>query len=203
MANKCEAYFNEKWHVIDMETALLYPELTKRCIACKGAVRIHKAGGVIPAHAEHKSRFDHCVFSFYYDGIDKINPVQLKPKHIVLDLLPEEVITSSEFEEGGTVSIKVNKFERDSKARKACLKHFGYTCKACNLNLQLIYGKVAKDFIHVHHIIPLSKIGKKYKVNPKKDLVPVCPNCHAIIHRRAEPYTIKEIHEFLKNGRTK
>jgi len=34
----------------------------------------------------------------------------------------------------------------------------------------------------VHHLVPISKIGKKYRVDPIKDLRPVCPNCHAVIH---------------------
>lgn len=197
MANKCEAYFNGKWHIIDMETALLYPELTKRCVECKGAVRIHKSGGTIPAHAEHKKRFNHCSLSFYYDGVNRINPEQPNPKNVTLDLLPEEVITNDDFEEGGVVKIMVNKYERDPKARKACLKHHGYSCKVCNLNMESVYGKIAKDFIHVHHIIPLAKVGNTYKIDPKKDLVPVCPNCHSIIHRRAEPYSIQEIQILL------
>ncbi|NLO69847.1 MAG: HNH endonuclease, partial [Porphyromonadaceae bacterium] len=57
-----------------------------------------------------------------------------------------------------------------------------------------------KDFIHVHHLRQVATIGKEYEVNPVKDLRPVCPNCHAMIHRRSEPYTIEEIKEKIKTG---
>ena len=43
---------------------------------------------------------------------------------------------------------------------------------------------MGKDFIHVHHIIPLNEIKEEYTVDPIKDLVPVCPNCHAMLHRK-------------------
>jgi 5-methylcytosine-specific restriction protein A len=45
----------------------------------------------------------------------------------------------------------------------------------------------------VHHVVPLSSIGKEYVVNPKTDLVPVCPNCHAMIHRKSPPFLIEEL----------
>lgn len=81
------------------------------------------------------------------------------------------------------VTIKVNKYERDKEARDKCIASYGYKCQGYGTNLEEVYGEIAKDFIHVHHIIPLSQIKEEYKVNPEKDLVPVCPNCHAIIHK--------------------
>jgi len=36
------------------------------------------------------------------------------------------------------------------------------------------------------HIGPttLAEIGKAYELDPIEDLRPVCPNCHAMLHRR-------------------
>ena len=61
-----------------------------------------------------------------------------------------------------------------------------------------IYGMVAKYIIEVHHIVPISQIGKQYIIDPIKDLVPVCPNCHTIIHTKKICYTIEEMKEILK-----
>ena len=36
--------------------------------------------------------------------------------------------------------------------------------------------------IHIHHIKPLFEIGETYEVDPVKDLIPVCPNCHMVLH---------------------
>jgi 5-methylcytosine-specific restriction protein A len=60
-----------------------------------------------------------------------------------------------------------------------------------------IYGDLGKYIIEVHHIVPLSEIGKQYIVDPVKDLVPICPNCHTMIHMRTPCYTIEEMKEKL------
>lgn len=85
--------------------------------------------------------------------------------------------------EGATKTIRVNVYERCPKARKACLDEYGYLCKVCNFDFEKVYGKLGKGFIHVHHIVPLSKINAEYEVDPLRDLLPVCPNCHEMLHR--------------------
>lgn len=95
--------------------------------------------------------------------------------------------------EGATKTIIINAYERNREARDKCIKYYGYKCYVCEDDLTKKYGKMAKDFIHVHHELPLSQIGHSYVVDAIKDLKPVCPNCHAIIHRRNPQYTIKEI----------
>ncbi len=89
--------------------------------------------------------------------------------------------------------IKVNRYERDKKARDACLSHYGYVCQVCRVKLSHIYGATAESLIHVHHIKPISEIGESYIVNPVLDLIPVCPNCHAVIHLKRPPYSPYEV----------
>ena len=98
--------------------------------------------------------------------------------------------------------ITTNIYEQNPKARKECLLNLGYACKVCNKNLEDIYGNGAKYLIHVHHIKPLSEIGGDYKV-VWQDLIPICPNCHAIIHTRKNPcLTIDELKEIIKEAKT-
>jgi|ERR1700734_3962751 len=52
-------------------------------------------------------------------------------------------------------------------------------------------------FIHVHHLRQLSDIRKEYLVDPIKDLRPVCPNCHAVLHLRNPAYSIEDVLAFL------
>lgn len=80
-------------------------------------------------------------------------------------------------------------------ARKRCLLHYGYTCQVCAFNFEYHFGEVGKDFIHVHHIKPISEMEKEHDVNPIKDLIPVCPNCHAMIHSKRPAFSIEEIKE--------
>ncbi|MEJ9232244.1 HNH endonuclease [Peribacillus butanolivorans] len=95
---------------------------------------------------------------------------------------PEQV--SETLEEGKRKTVRVNVYERNPIARKQCMDHYGAQCQVCDLNFENTYGEVGKDFIHVHHIIPLHEIQQGYIVDPIKDLIPVCPNCHAMLHRK-------------------
>ena len=117
---------------------------------------------------------------------------------------PDEENHQSEYQEGSVQQVIVNRYERNPNAREACLKKYGYNCSACNFNLENFYGKMGQKFIHVHHLIPLSSIGENYTLNPEKDLRPVCPNCHAMLHKTNPPLSIEELKRQieLKNSKT-
>jgi predicted HNH restriction endonuclease len=114
------------------------------------------------------------------------------------DRLPEEVPTGSAFTEGSVQRILVNRYERDRDARHECITHYGPKCFLCGFDFVAVYGGVMADFIHVHHLTPLASVGADYQVNPVQDLRPVCPNCHAVLHRREPPYSLEEVRSFLQ-----
>lgn len=89
----------------------------------------------------------------------------------------------------------VNSYERNPIARKKCIEHYGAKCAVpnCSFDFEELYGGIGKGFIHVHHLTQLSDIGQGYEVDPVKDLRPVCPNCHAMLHQKNPPYTINEL----------
>lgn len=95
--------------------------------------------------------------------------------------------------EGKSKEISQTRYERNPQARKICLNHHGYSCQICNFNFETYFGELGKGFIHVHHINSIAEIGKEYEINPKYDLIPVCPNCHAMIHSKRPAFTINEI----------
>ena len=99
--------------------------------------------------------------------------------------------------EGALVTVKANKYERNQKARRECVAKKGYQCLVCGRDFEATYGEIGKNFIHVHHLTPISTIGKEYELNVERDLVPVCPNCHYMLHRKDPPYTIEELKEIL------
>jgi HNH endonuclease len=99
--------------------------------------------------------------------------------------------------EGAIVSINVNRYERDRSARTKCIAHYGCVCQACGVKLSMIYGSVAEEFIHIHHTTKISSVGTEYQLDPIRDLRPLCPNCHAIVHLRKHPYSIEEIQEMM------
>lgn len=95
----------------------------------------------------------------------------------------------------------LNSYERSGFARAACLDHYGHRCFVCQLDFAETYGKEGAGLIQVHHVVPISAINKNYRVDPGADLRPVCPNCHAVIHRREPPYEIDEVRKFLVEAR--
>ena len=116
------------------------------------------------------------------------------------DLYPNEITNTHGIYEGAVKSVLVNKYERNPIARQICLDKHGYNCSVCELNFEENYGEIGKNFIHVHHIIPISSIGNEYEIDPENDLVPVCPNCHAMLHKGKDGkvLAVEELKELLK-----
>lgn len=79
--------------------------------------------------------------------------------------------------------VEVNRYERDSEARRACIAHHGVSCAACGFSFEATYGDIGKGFIHLHHVVPVSHLGSGYQLDPLTDLVPLCANCHAMAHQ--------------------
>ena len=113
---------------------------------------------------------------------------------------PNEVSSQYEIIEGATVRVTVNRYERDPSARKACLRKWGSACLVCEFDFGDTYGKIGEGFIHVHHLRPISSIKVAYVLIPERDLRPVCPNCHAMLHRHDPPYSIEELRKLLGNS---
>lgn len=111
----------------------------------------------------------------------------------------EEVLQPELFWEGALHHITVNTYERDPKARQACIDHFGAVCSVCGFEFHRVYGELGRGYIHVHHIRPLSEIGESYAVDPQKDLTPVCPNCHAMLHLPPIPLSVEELKALLQS----
>lgn len=135
----------------------------------------------------------------YFNNINenKINDLADK------GLNAEEILfeESENLFEGAKKLVIINAYERNPKARSLCLKHWGTKCSVCEIVFEKVYGELGKGFIHVHHLIPVSQIGKSYQIDPISDLRPVCPNCHAMIHLKNPPMTIEEIKKVINASR--
>jgi len=120
------------------------------------------------------------------------------------EVLPQEVSGLPEtYVEGSVKKIVVNAYERNPQARDACLRTHGCSCVVCGFNFAAAYGEIGQDFIHVHHLKPIALAGSEYTLDPVQDLRPVCPNCHAMLHRRPGrmPFSIEELIEMLAIAR--
>ncbi len=120
-------------------------------------------------------------------------------QHDNLDFVPDSLSIATE---GARRLVFVNSYERSHKAREDCKRIHGTTCIACGFDFGAAYGTEFHGYIHVHHLRSLADINEEYVVDAKADLVPVCPNCHAVIHSRNPPYTIEEIRAFIQQVST-
>ena len=133
-------------------------------------------------HAALLSKFERFCASFGFTPSAGDNP---RVFYILetAEYLPEEERADGNFMEGAVTTVLVNRFERNKEARQRCIDAFGVSCIVCEFDFQQRYGGRGKGFIHVHHLLPLSLISAEYVVDPESDLRPVCPNCHAMLHR--------------------
>jgi len=120
--------------------------------------------------------------------------------------LSEEIGSTDEvFLEGNRSPTSGTKVERNRQARKACLEKFGYDCSVCEFNFEDTFGRLGEGFIHVHHLNPVAATDGEYLISPETDLRPVCPNCHAMLHRKPgpEPLSISELQKIIAKGTAK
>ncbi|MCA0174554.1 HNH endonuclease [Bacillus sp. RAR_GA_16] len=149
-------------------------------------LRNHGLRGNIQGSMKLTGELGHYIMSFFEKDLTK-------------GYYPEEVHET--LEEGNLKTITVNVYERNPIARKQCMEHYGVQCQVCELDFEKTYGDVGKDFIHVHHLKPLHQIQHGYIVDPVQDLIPVCPNCHAMLHRKenGEYLTIEQLKARILN----
>ena len=106
--------------------------------------------------------------------------------------------TESVVLEGGKKTVKLNQYERNPKNRSRCIEKYGYRCAVCGFDFYETYGEIGKNFIHIHHLKPLADLGGKSEVKVD-DLRPVCPNCHAMLHRKENGvYSIAELRKKMR-----
>ncbi|MBF0558293.1 MAG: HNH endonuclease [Nitrospirae bacterium] len=115
----------------------------------------------------------------------------------------EEIVESENLQEGAVTTISINAYERNPEARRKCIERWGAKCSVCKMTFERTYGALGHDFIHVHHLTPIAAMRREYIIDPEAHLRPVCPNCHAMIHRRNPPYTIDELREIMTERATR
>lgn len=137
-------------------------------------------------------------------GSKKKTPKESTPSQESPEEDPKPVISEPEpYDklEGKKHEASVTKYERDHGNRKLCIAHYGYVCQVCGMNFENVYGELGKDYIEVHHLHPVS-LGER-KVNPIDDLIPLCSNCHSMIHRQEDVSDWRGLREKYLASKTK
>ena len=105
-------------------------------------------------------------------------------------------MSEGEFE-GKMLEVSQTRYERSTNNRKICLDIHGYQCKICTIDFGEKYPGIGHEFIHVHHVKQLSLQDEEVRLNPAKDLIPVCPNCHAMLHKRNPAIKPEELRDLI------
>lgn len=133
--------------------------------------------------------------------------INTHPEEMALAIQYAEAISPQEEEklrhhEGAIKQITINAYERNEKVRNECIKKNGTICVICGQSLADAYGnELLRNKIHVHHIIPISQIKVDYIITAD-DLVPVCPNCHFVLHSKgnSEVYSLDDVRAMYKRA---
>ena len=108
-------------------------------------------------------------------------PINNKEKTETLN--DREVLLES-IQEGSPKACFSTTYERSKALREQAIAIHGTSCAACGFNFKSVYGEYGEGYIQIHHIFPVSEFDKPRAVNPELELIPLCANCHAIVHRR-------------------
>ena len=118
---------------------------------------------------------------------------------IIIVSFAQTKFSTDKFTEGGASYEITKRIERSSATRKQAIALHGTNCMVCDINFNDTYGELGENFIHIHHLKPISVAGFG-AINAATDLVPVCPNCHAMIHRKSPPLTIETMKKIIKRS---
>ncbi len=105
------------------------------------------------------------------------------------------------FNEGAPFEIALTRHERNHDARAACIAHYKSVCQICGFSFRGFYGADFEGIIQVHHLEVISNAEENHIVDPIHDLIPVCPNCHAALHKRTPPYSPQELRNKVNEHR--
>jgi hypothetical protein len=101
--------------------------------------------------------------------------------------------------EGDAYWVKHRQLERNSKlvlrARVYWRRTLGeLRCAVCHFSFERRYGTLGADYIEMHHVTHLHKGARKTR---PRDLIPVCANCHRMLHRTRQGVTLEELRRIL------
>lgn len=161
-------------------------------------------------YRQHK--YQHPGAGFRYEGRFKyISHTGQHPAQFVLQRDELEAIIEADlkamaheelFEEGGTHKRLSRYYERNLQLRLEAIRLHGTACMVCGFSFEKAYGLHGKDFIEVHHLVPVSSFTESHLVNPATDMVVVCANCHRMLHRKLDkPLSVAELKQMYKQNK--
>lgn len=161
------------------------------------------------------SPFKFSVINKFLEWADSIEYIELRNKFnsdqadkkrfellIHIDLLPKEVQkkedfsskNQDEFLEGFKTELSIENSSRNRDLIKLAKEIHGTNCVVCGFSFERKYGQHGKNFIEIHHLIPIKDGIRKSTID---DVVPVCSNCHRMLHKGKTMLSIEYLKEII------
>lgn len=109
--------------------------------------------------------------------------------------------------EGTQAIVKTKVYKRSSKLREKAIQFYTVDdrikCQACCFDFEEFYGDFGKNFIEIHHQKPIFQFDgddlERTVEEALENVIPVCSNCHRMIHRRREiPLSLEELKSYVQ-----
>lgn len=110
--------------------------------------------------------------------------------------------------EGKKRSVTTQIYERSKQLRDMAIEYYAVegriVCSACGFDFYKTYGEIGRGYIEIHHQKPVFQYEEtdfsRLVSDALKDLIPLCANCHRIVHRRKDkPLPVEELIEILNS----
>ncbi|MBT9450215.1 HNH endonuclease [Akkermansia glycaniphila] len=106
--------------------------------------------------------------------------------------------------EGGRRVVVSTLIERNPALRNAAIAIHGTTCLGCGFNFGETYGTYGEGYIEIHHVYPLGKETRYVKTSVATDLIPLCSNCHCMVHHKKDyVLSLNELQMILKSPQSR
>ncbi|MFZ2226549.1 MAG: HNH endonuclease [Candidatus Moraniibacteriota bacterium] len=139
-------------------------------------------------------------FTFIFDN--NFNEVQRRD---VIEKDYSDLIIEEGFTKFSQIKTKARSRRLVAIAKKHYSKDGKIYCSACNFNFENFYGEIGRGYIEIHHLEPIFARENNFEKSLNEAIggvVPVCANCHKIIHRKNDQLlSIPSLQELIRvNG---
>lgn len=84
------------------------------------------------------------------------------------------------------------------KLKKECIDYYGAICDICGFDFGYTYGEAFEQCIDVHNQNSVEWEEILSTTHPTEDLIPICHNCHHIIHSTVPAISVEKMRKMVK-----
>ncbi len=204
------AYYDRHWN--DRRTKALYVDFSYDHLALDDQLSLASLEANIPGFnwrtilSSGRSLLPESAVdleSLWTEHIGRRQPLEPRNAQSEVRSVAELIARDEKLFEGKLCQGWGNRYERNAAARRIALERYGLRCSACDVLIEEIYGELGRGYIHVHHVAELASRGERHEVDPVRDLRPVCPNCHAMLHQQRPALSVQSLRAIVQRERSR